>query len=192
MEKIIYIPIGVNCYIAHFLRSHNLREYAFPFDWNCASFDSVYNVLLNNFDGWLNEIFIGNKTKRMFFEDTIQNLVIHSEYIYPVICKKYNILFPHDYNNIDEKTLLEVKNKYIKKIDRFREIMSDKNNKIILIYHFEELNDWQKSVYSSYDMNLLNSWKFNYDYINKIKNLFLDKPNVQVISLTELSLKIIK
>ncbi len=60
MENIVYIPIGTNCLVANFLKK-NLRKNAFPFDWNCTSISSICDIISNDFDGFLDEIFIGEK-----------------------------------------------------------------------------------------------------------------------------------
>ena len=46
MENIL-IPIGSNCETSHYLRKHNMRNIAYPFDWNCASLEMIYDVLNN-------------------------------------------------------------------------------------------------------------------------------------------------
>ena len=107
----IYIPLGSNCNVAHYLRSVNLRSTAFPFDWNCSSLKSIYEVLSNNFDGFLENLFIGSKTNRLYFNEDVNsnNLCISNKFIYPVICKKYNILFPHDFNDVSTDTILLIR-----------------------------------------------------------------------------------
>jgi hypothetical protein len=97
--KNIYIPIGSNCFITQYLRTNGLRMEAFPFDWNCSSLKSVYEALNNNFESFLDNIYIGEITKRFYFEENekciynINNLFTHNEFIYPVICKKiFNII----------------------------------------------------------------------------------------------------
>ncbi len=187
MENIVYIPIGTNCLVANFLKQRNLRKHAFPFDWNCTSISSFCDIISNDFDGLLDEIFIGEKTKRMLFEENqINQVKVHDTEIYPVICKKYNILFPHDFDNTDKKTLSEVKNKYSRRIERFRDFVADTNNQIVLVYNVDNLNDWQKSVYLSYEPDLLKIWNQNLEQITKLKDLFVNKPNVKIISLNEL------
>ncbi len=186
MSDNIYIPIGTNCTIANFLRDKKFREHAFPFDWNLSSLESVYNVLFNDFEGFLDDIYVGKKIKRMFFEDNILDVTVHSTEIYPVICKKYNILFPHDYVSVDSDNLSQVKNKYLRRINRFREMISNTDNKIFMIYDFQELNDWQKSVFQDYNNSIVEQWKFNIEQVNKIKLLFGEKKHIQIMSLSEL------
>lgn len=88
-----FIPIGSNCEISWYLKKINKRIEAYPFDWNCCSLQMLYNVLLNNFSDFLTDIFIGTKVNRMYFDETGENLIVSNEEIYPVMCKKYNIIF---------------------------------------------------------------------------------------------------
>jgi len=65
----------------------------------------VYNVLSNDFENFLNDIFIGTQINRLYFDDNNKDndadVILSKNKIFPIICKKYNILFPHDYNSID-------------------------------------------------------------------------------------------
>ncbi len=162
IKNIVYIPIGTNCLVANFLKQRNLRKHAFPFDWNCTSISSFCDIISNDFDGFLDDIFIGEKIKRMLFEENqINQVKVYDTEIYPIICKKYNILFPHDFDNTDKKTLSEVKNKYKRRIERFRDFIANTNNQIVLVYHVDNLNDWQKSVYLSYEPDIIKNWNNN-------------------------------
>lgn len=58
----IYIPIGSNCEVSHILRNNNLRLFAFPLKF-------VYKMLINNFDFFLDNIYIGEKVNRLYFDD---------------------------------------------------------------------------------------------------------------------------
>ena len=83
----IFIPIGSNCETSHYLRKHNIRNIAYPFDWNCASLEMIYDVLSNDFENFLNDIFIGTEIKRLYFGDD-DNRIVTNEKIFPIICKK--------------------------------------------------------------------------------------------------------
>ncbi len=184
----IFIPIGSNCSVAYFLRKFNLRHIAFPFDWNCSSLKSIVEVLSNNFEGFLENLFIGEKTNRLYFNEDDNNLKISNDFIYPIICKKYNILFPHDFNKIDDNALLEVKQKYYKRIQRFNDIISMNNIKIVLVYSNIDfiLNDFQYNVYEQYNFDILTLQNNNKMYIDKILEIYKNKPNISIMSLDEL------
>ena len=118
MKDTIFIPIGSNCEISHYLKRNKLRNYAYPFDWNCSSLEMTYNILNNNFNNFLDDIYIGEPINRLYFDDNDDNnLIISKEKIYPVICKKYKILFPHDYNLIDKNNIINIKKKYERRIE---------------------------------------------------------------------------
>lgn len=187
----IYIPIGSNCATSHYLRKHNMRNIAYPFDWNCASLEMIYDVLSNDFENFLNDIFIGTKIDRLYFGED-DNIIITNEKIFPIICKKYNILFPHDFNKIDANYINKVKNKYKRRIERFKNIIN--SDKIIYLVYCNKkfnLNPWQKSVYNEYNKKILEHYNGNNTYfLNKIKELFKDKKNINIISLNELKVMI--
>ena len=45
----IYIPIGIDCGNAKFLRKHNLRKFALPFDWT-ITYSGISSIIENNFE----------------------------------------------------------------------------------------------------------------------------------------------
>lgn len=185
MEKSIFISIGSNCDVSSTLRNYGVRQMAFPFDWNLTSLYMVYNILHNNFKDYLSDVYIGESTERLYIDD---NRKTSGELIIPIICKKYNVLFPHDMK-INE-SINEVQNKYLRRIERFKEIINDKSKIIYLVYHNPRfcLNEWQRSVYKQYDENILD--KINdfspAEYISKIKEIFKDKSNVHIIQLQKM------
>lgn len=185
----IYIPIGSNCEVSHFLRTNNMRTCAFPFDWNCAPLKSVYNILVNNFDFFLEDIFIGERIHRLYFDDNEHGETkIDNEFIYPVICKKYLILLPHDYKSIDEESLVNVKQKYKRRIDRFNNYISRSDLEIIMVFCniCFNLNEWQKSVYDTFNIDTKLLQMENDIYIDKIKDLYKEKHNIKIISLSDI------
>jgi len=185
----IYIPIGSNCDISHFLRANNLRFCAFPFDWNCASLQSIYNILINNFNLFLEDIYIGERIHRLYIDDTGQDETnIEKEFIYPVICKKYLILLPHDYKSIDNEHLVKIKQKYEKRIERFNNYINNNELELIMLYcniNFN-LNEWQKSVYNKFNIDTKLLQKDNNIYIDKIKEYYKDKKNITILSFCDL------
>lgn len=191
----VYISIGSECSVAHYLRNKQLRDNAYPFDWNCNSLKIIYDLLSNDFSGFLDDVYIGNRTKRLLFKENTNDLKVSNDYIYPVICKKYGTLLPHDYDNITELALLKVKVKYNRRIERLYKILNSENSndsKIYLVYNSvnNSLNEWQEGVYKSYKPELLSMLYTNNDeYIEKIKTLISTKfknKNIELISLETL------
>ena len=74
-QQIHYVPIGSNCDVCHYLRKHNLRYEALPFDWNLSSMSMIYHCLSNNFKDFLTDVYIGSKCKRMVINNEETNKV---------------------------------------------------------------------------------------------------------------------
>lgn len=147
----IFVPIGSDCEVAHFLRKNKLRKYAFPFDWCVSTPDMILNVLKNKFVGFLDDIYIGKPIKRYLFTDNNENtLRVDNTIIYPLICKKYKILFPHDCSNIDDAEINNIRDKYKRRIQRLLSIISNNEHKIYLVYKNNPINSWQNAVYNDY------------------------------------------
>lgn len=189
----IYIPIGSNCEVSYFLQKHNLRMCAFPFDWNCCSLKSVYHILVNQFDCFLEDIFIGERTHRLYFEDGEQGKTkIENDFIYPVICKKYLVLLPHDYKTVNHENLVEVKEKYKRRIERLNQYIERDDLEIYMIYCNLDfnLNEWQQSQYNKCNIDVISLQNENKIYLNKLMDFYNHRKNIKIISLHELSLLI--
>ena len=188
--KTEYISIGNNCRPTHMLKKHGFRKSAYPFDWQVTSMQSFYEVCKNNFDGLLDNMCIGDKIHRRYYIDSDTsnnpNVGITKDYIYPVICKKYNILFPHYFHKIDDEFVESVRSKMKQRIESFRTILKNKKIKKYFIYTFDELNDWQQSCFKSCDVDMdIFSEEMHIKYLNQSINL-LSNLNVEFISLNQL------
>lgn len=182
-EKIIYIPIGSNCSISDYLRSNELRYQAFPFDWNITPITTALSLINNKFEGFLdlqNLQFLPPVKRMLFAEDGI-NLKSTDEIITPVVCRRYGILFPHDFSvaGIDDYT--EVKDKYARRIEKLMCLIEEKQN-IVFVYHNGRPNDWQLEQYN------LSGLEFKVSSEREIKEIFkaLHLNNVKLISLNKL------
>ena len=128
-----YISVGHDCSTATTLKSLNLRNAAYPFDWTEISFASFEQCILNNFKQFHKNIHI-NKSK--------QRVIDH-----------YGIQFPHDYPTVNSPKLMDgtyypeykicddyekytdqVLEKYGRRIERFRNTMADKSRPLIVLY----------------------------------------------------------
>ena len=176
----------MNCVVTSTLKNKNIRTQAYPFDWQVTSMQSFYNVCLNNFKNLLDDIWVGEKIKRLHIAEDIQNPKILDDYIYPVICKKYNILFPHYFRDIDDKSINNVKDKMHKRIKSFCTSLKNNNIKKKFIYNFDKLNPWQQSCFRlcGVDTDIF-SIKMNNMYLNKATQLFSNQ-NVEFVSLNNL------
>ena len=166
-----------------------MRMFAFPFDWNCAPLQSVYNMLVNNFDSFLETICIGERTRRLYFEDSDQGeTAIEKDYIYPVICKKYSVLLPHDYKTMDDANIVAVRQKYKRRIERFNSYCMRDDVEICMIYSNIDfhLNEWQNSVYTACNIDVSYLQHNNHIYVDKIKELYKDRKNITIVSLEDM------
>lgn len=114
-------------------------------------------------------------------------LKFNTDFIYPVICKKYLILLHHDYQSVDEQSLENVKQKYKKRIERFNNYIRRNDLEIVMIFNNIDfnLNEWQKSVYDKFNIDIELLKKDNEIYIERIKELYKDHENIKIKSLEE-------
>lgn len=118
----IYIPIGVQCNSASFLRKNNLRNIALPFDWCFSTPKNVYEIL----DRMINtNITIEELVKEHFFncDKKSNNNRIPEHYFdddegFALYNSKYGFIFPHD--KYDTETI----DKFIRRFKRLYEILN--------------------------------------------------------------------
>jgi hypothetical protein len=96
------IPIGVDCGMAEFVKKHNLRKEAYPFDWN-VTYNGVSKCFEDNFN--------------CFIEPLNNRINI------------YDVYFHHDFENIN--LLNQNKEKYIRRYQRLINILKTSNEEII-------------------------------------------------------------
>jgi hypothetical protein len=148
MKNEIFVPIGVDCKPAHFLRGAGLRVEAYPFDWNVTPVHSALELISNGFDDFLcfkNLLFL-KPAKRLLFEDNGVDLKITNEIITPVLCKRYGILFTHDFTSESYKDFTVVKSKYEHRIRRLK-LQIANLNRLTFVFNLGSLNGWQKQQY---------------------------------------------
>ena len=178
MYKHYYIPLTFDCSGANALRDKNLRVEAFPFDWNIKTIDSIYNLIKNDFNDLFKKEYLlyGNNT---FIHKYDNN---NNEYknLIPVYNINYKILFVHDFSNITEENYLHNSEKYMKRIHKMINILTDKNNHISFVIHNNTFNinkiynEWNKYYDDNNIFNNINEKKYNLDDLYK---LIIDKYN---------------
>ena len=99
----IYIPIGIDCNVAEFLKRHNVRNMGFPFDWN-VSYNGVSKCFESNFANFSEQ---SNKIN------------------------KYDVFFMHDFEN-DTTINLDIE-KYNRRCERLINILETTNDTVIFI-----------------------------------------------------------
>tara|TARA_R100000808_G_scaffold24269_1_gene55469 strand:+ start:1466 stop:1987 length:522 start_codon:yes stop_codon:yes gene_type:complete len=165
-----------------------LRQEAYPFDWNVTPLKAVYELLKNNYDGLMDELLIGTRIKRLYFDEnqaanaSDPKVVASNSEIYPVICKKYNILFPHYFDDVEKATILKVKDKMRRRIENLSDLLKS-DMKVCLIYVYG-INDWHRQCYEEHNINpdIFDPSK-SVGYVAKIKELVGD--HVEVSSLDQ-------
>jgi len=142
------IPIGVDCSASHYLRARGLRKEAFPFDWNVTPVLSAIRLIENGFEGFLDEedLLFLPPTRRILFEENGVDVKETEDIITPVVCRRYGILFPHDFSERGPADLPDVRRKYARRIDRLREIIESPRERSF-VFHVGDLNEWQLQQY---------------------------------------------
>lgn len=183
MRRNLYVPIGVECSVSHYLRSVGKRKEAYPFDWNVVPITSAIQLMANNFYGFLEKeslVFLP-PTKRLLFNESGTDLIISNEIITPVICARYGILFPHDFSENGIADYLIIKEKYERRIQRLI-LALHKHSRPIFVYNDVCLNEWQLNQYK------LAGIDFHHDIRERIFSDFskLNIKGSKLISLNEL------
>ncbi|WP_309384263.1 DUF1796 family putative cysteine peptidase [Cerasicoccus frondis] len=144
-----YIPIGIDCEISEFLRRKNLRKEALPFDWNVTPIESAFSLLENRFSDFLNpeNLVYLPPTERLLFEEEGQDVKAERDIITPVVCRKYGMLFPHDFSAAGVNDLEKVRDKYARRIQRLLELLDSPAPKQF-VYRCSDVNVWQREQYT--------------------------------------------
>ena len=193
----IIISIGCDCGVSEMTKKYNLRTTAYPFDWLCT-YKGVSDIIKNDFKDFLPDL---SKIEDLNIVDGCPNVFNH----------KYGLKFIHD-----KLELQEEKDKYERRINRFKELLKNPpKEKIIFMkkgfnYHnigeYElkseiediiELNNYLQEKYK--DLNyeiilILMNYKYYKDFdINSIKekNIKIYKYLVTDIRKEELHNKIL-
>ena len=129
-----YLSLGTDCSPAAVLKNIGLRDYALPFDWISSNPAMIYNCIMDDFKMFHQNLKINSKGSRLIDE--------------------YGFEFPHDYpttkklvdkSEVGEGTVSEaiiidswencqdiVLEKYRRRIERFRTILSSAEPIIVL------------------------------------------------------------
>jgi hypothetical protein len=124
----VYIPLGNDCSIAYQLDKLGLRKYALPFDWILTpSMNNVIMCLEDNFSKFFDNLKVKNQCNFSLldehWDDTPNNSIR--------VINEYGFHFVHDFTSLDD--LPEVKEKYLRRIERYNEIVSNKEIKKVFI-----------------------------------------------------------
>ena len=180
-----YLALGSDCSPGTTLRLLNLRDFAQPFDWVVSYFPSLERCLLDDFKYYHTNLHFNHNKKR---------LVDH-----------YEFEFPHDYpltdisrndtigdvylDEEDGKTITDnwknyydiVKEKYDRRIERFRKIVNDEKPIIVLCRHHIQnvikLQELFKNVYNKTNIIFINSSSQPFE-TPTIKNIYTERNGI--------------
>lgn len=170
MKKVEYIPIGMYCKIAVTLRKKGLRNNAYPFDWMLTPMESVYKLCKHGFDGFLNDIWMGEKVHQVYVNDRDAGYDRIEDYIYPVIDTTYNINLPHSYRGKDQESINKVRKTFERRINRFYHTISNTDIQKKFVYQFSSPNEGQIKWYQ--ESGAIN---FKSSFVHKNSEIYLDK-----------------
>ena len=177
-----YLTLGYDCSPAAALKNMDLREFALPFDWVVSNMTTLEACFQTNFEHFHRHLRFNHNKTRMI--------------------DSYGFQFPHDYpltdTNVDEndigegkfgeengKTICEnwtdyydaVLEKYKRRIDRFRAILSDDRPIIVLCrystYDVKTLQGLLLKYYKRDNVFFLNSSAEPFEN-NCIKNVYTE------------------
>jgi len=181
--------IGTDCSVTYYLRRKRIRRIAFPFDWTVTPIPASLELIQNNFNDFLNEenlIFLP-PVKRLLFEEDGRTLKVANDYITPVVCEKYGILFPHDFSIRGRADLPDVQTKYRRRIVRFMEVITNAPP-LALIYNNCMPNDWQLEQYKKAGTPYR---RLDTDQLTPILDSFAEKyPSISVMDFQSLQMRI--
>lgn len=125
----VYISIGAQCATPTLFTQLQLKQESQPFDWMISTPEFVHAIMKCLFvdkkeieDIVDNDFFLCDKKARL---ESVEHHILDNNG--PVLVNsKYNVCFPHD--------TLSDRAKYIRRIERFRKILLDKDNFIHFVY----------------------------------------------------------
>jgi len=181
----IYVPLGIDCCIAHQLNQLKLRHFSLPFDWSYTkNLSSIIEILNDNFSSFLD---ISMYEIKEIESNSFPYLVMDSSIVskYKLKHKKYNIILPHELKSLDSYDIELFQNRYNRRIQRFIKL-NDQNKKIIFIRLgitkelklLDKLNESLSKYFINYEIKFIDlsklgkttDWKR--DEINWSKYLF--------------------
>jgi hypothetical protein len=168
-----FLTIGYDCSPAAALRSLNLRHQALPFDWVQSNISAIQYCFATDFKYYHTNIFLNNGNTRLIDE--------------------YGFQFPHDYPTItspilnldgtfSEDIIIDdwqsyypnTKNKYNRRIERFKNILKDPKPAIVLCrYSTQEVFELQKYFIRYYN-------KSNLFFLNAYPQMFMNDKIINI------------
>lgn len=160
-----FLTLGYDCSPAAALRDLDMRDFALPFDWVQSSVSSLQNCLQEDFSNFHCHLRLKSSKNR--------------------IIDYYGLEFPHDYPTINAEPGIDnfpqgiivqnwnsftnsVKEKYNRRIQRFRNIIQDDKPIVILCRYPKStakiLFNWFKTFYSKPNVWMINATRTNHSF----------------------------
>lgn len=143
----VAISLGHNCHAASFLRTYNIRPFAFPFDWCLTPYQALYNFIENDFKDYYKKENLVPGSMANYSEDQ-KNFLIKFNYFKIsesptwVLDKASGMIFNHDFSNNQLSTIYQEYEiqyaKYVRRIKRFYEIIN--SGKHIYFVRYWDIN----------------------------------------------------
>lgn len=147
----IIISLGFCCAVASILETHNLRKYAFPFDWIWSPFNGLCDLLEHDFIDFLNPSYLIPQGRGLF--NMRYSITFHHDF--PVFVNDSHEVLCANYMDYYE----EVLEKYTRRIKRFNEVMHSNKRVILIRGRYTVLEQEQRS----------------YDEIKRLRDILLEK-----------------
>ena len=151
MEKIIYnevLSIGKNCFVASGLGKNGFRSFSGPFDWCVTTMQCVMHYLKTDFSDFL-------------LRENLKIVANNPHIFYDVTT---GMMFNHDLNNNLDDEFDNIKIKYQRRIDKFKEALNKGACLVRFVFDKNELdwivanNDRCKQVLKQY--NIINNFVY--------------------------------
>lgn len=155
------ISLGYICNVPSYLKNANLRNKAYPFDRVATPMWAVYELIVNNFDQFLENL----ESKKLFI-DNDDEFVVDTKY--------YTRLSIHKQKFIDK-----LKEATKRRIGRFNDVLSDQNKSVLFVRleepeHYDDLGD--RIMFDEYTSKYENDEKY---YLVKLSDFLKNKyPNL--------------
>jgi hypothetical protein len=162
-----HISISFDCHGASTLKMLNLRNEAYPFDWNIKNLKSIIKLIDDDFIDLFSDKFLLFSHKSFFNKyENDENLI---KELIPVYNHKYGILFVHDFTL--EKNTKQIIDKYERRIIKFKNILLNKNN--IVNFYF---NKYEKC----YIKKIHDIWVDYFDFKDDTKMNLLIEDDISI------------
>jgi hypothetical protein len=175
-----YISLGFNCNVAAALRNCNLNKATNVFDWLVSHPKNILIILKEN----INEVLIDEPIFLDFSQEKQKYYITDNNKIKRVYDKKNNLIFSHDYDGT-QKSIIDTKNKYKRRLIRLKNILNE-NNKILFIFSgksdYKDYINNSHSIISLEDKTDCKQYLFYLQEISKYLKKKFPKLNFHIIA----------